>query len=70
MKNHESIDEMVSSYCDSFAILKKPRKLRPLNNVGSIELDLTFENGIIRSFSVTTLQVLLIIDYSCYILNY
>lgn len=60
MKYHESISNMTSSYCDSFAVLKKPRKLNPLNNVGTVELDLTFDNGKVRSFSVTPLQVVIL----------
>lgn len=58
MKSHARIDEVVNKFCETFSVLKKPRKLKPLHNVGIVELQLSFDNGVERSFSVTPIQVI------------
>ena len=57
MQIHPTIDQKLKEYCDEYSILKKPRKLNILPQLGVVELDLEFDDGTVRTFSVTPLQV-------------
>lgn len=57
---HPKIQVQLSQYLDEYAVLKKPRKLHPIPNAGSVELDLDFSDGSTRQFIVSPFQANLI----------
>jgi hypothetical protein len=54
---HDSLKSLFSTFHDTYMILKKPRKLHFLENLGSCSLDLNFADGSCRSFDVSAIQV-------------
>ena len=58
MQLHPMLEEKIKQYSEEYSILKKPRKLNVLPQLGLVDLDLDFEDGSRRSFSVTPLQVI------------
>ncbi len=54
---HPQINTLLGAYLDTYAVLKKPRKLHPAQSLGQVEVDLVFAEGVERSFVVTPMQV-------------
>jgi hypothetical protein len=69
--HHPLVSEYLAAFENSYAAIKKPRKIHPISHIGSVEVELSFDDGSIRSFSVLPIQVnyLLIIIYK-YIFKY
>lgn len=61
MVYHDTLKSLFGTYHDAYMILKKPRKLHFMENLGSCSLDLTFDDGTCRSFDVSAIQVSLIL---------
>jgi len=57
MQYHPLAQLHLDAYGETYSILKKPRKLRQIASFGSVELDLEFNHGVIRSFVVNPIQV-------------
>ena len=57
VRYHPAITDLLAEYHDTFAVLKKPRKLVPAQHLGKVDLELDFEDGSSRSFAVTPVQV-------------
>ena len=57
MQLHPSLDQKLKTYSEEYSVLKKPRKLNLLPQLGQVELTLDFEDGTSRDFCVTPLQV-------------
>jgi anaphase-promoting complex subunit 2 len=56
MQLHPQLDQKLKRYSDEYSILKKPRKLNVLPQLGQVELTLDFEDGSSRDFVVSPLQ--------------
>lgn len=54
---HPQAAALLQSYQDTYAVLKKPRKLLPACTLGQVEVELDFMDGSSRSFLVTPMQV-------------
>ena len=54
---HPEVAGLLQQYQDTFAVLKKPRKLHPAQTLGQVELELDFEDGTTRLFLVSPMQV-------------
>eukprot|EP01041_Mallomonas_annulata_P004911 gene4911-9792_t len=61
---HPAAAAIITRYQDTYAVLKTPRKLRPLSQLGRVDLDLEFDDGVTRTFSVTPMQATLIMYLS------
>jgi hypothetical protein len=59
-QHHPQAREAITAYEEAYAILKKPRKLQGIPQLGSVDLDLEFEDGSTRSFKVNPVQATLI----------
>lgn len=71
---HPDIKQLVRQYSVAYTVLKKPRRLHPLPMAGRVELQLDFEDGSLRNFVVTPIQVsnralVVYIIYNIYIAN-
>lgn len=53
---HTTLADMLSAYTKAYAIMKKPRQLAVIEQLGSVELELEFTDGSCRAFTVTPLQ--------------
>lgn len=60
-KHHPVIKSKIKQYCDVFEDLKKPRKLKPVAELGQADLELTFDDGSTRTFTVSPVQATLIL---------
>jgi len=60
LKHHPQLDGRIKQFGQVFENLKKPRKLLPLSGLGQADLELGFEDGSVRSFSVTPAQASLV----------
>lgn len=54
---HPAIESEIKRYCDTFTALKKPRGLHPMSRAGLVEVELAFDDGVCRLFTVSPLQV-------------
>jgi hypothetical protein len=54
---HSAIVDRIKDYHNMYAVLKKPRKLHTLHQLGTVELDIEFEDGSLRSFVCNPMQV-------------
>jgi hypothetical protein len=54
---HPRAARRLDEYVAAFEMLKKPRKLKPVAQLGQVDLDLHFEDGSTRQFSTTPLLV-------------
>lgn len=54
---HPSISTLLEAYQSTYAVLKKPRKLHPALQLGHVEVELDFDDGTVRTFCVTPMQV-------------
>lgn len=61
VKHHPILQNKIKQYSEVFETLKKPRKLYPVTEMGQVDLDLNFDDGSTRSFSVTPAQASLIL---------
>lgn len=52
----EILQKPLENYLNTYADLKKPRKLALLPQLGSVDLELNFDDGSVRAFTVTPLQ--------------
>jgi anaphase-promoting complex subunit 2 len=59
--HHPTALALMDSYNDAYHSLKKPRKLHPLPLLGHVDVDLDFDDGSSRSFSVKPIQATLIL---------
>lgn len=57
MVYHPLIQKMIETYHSSYMILKKPRKIHPMETLGYSELELEFKDGSSRTFSTNAIQV-------------
>ena len=57
MTLHADAATTLARYMDTYALLKRPRKLKPMLQLGRVELQLDFNDGSSRTFSVTPVQV-------------
>lgn len=55
-KLHPTVEAQMSRFCDTYADVKKPRKLTLVPNSGVVHLDLDFEDGSCREFACSPLQ--------------
>jgi anaphase-promoting complex subunit 2 len=60
MTYHPASGAMMTQYFDAFVALKAARKLNMQNHLGCVQLDLDFDDGSCRSFSVDPVQATLI----------
>ena len=60
IEHHPSISSRLKCYESTYADLKKPRKLYPIRERGQVDLELSFQDGSTRSFTVLPLQASLI----------
>ena len=51
------VQSCVDNYLVKYASLKKPRKLEVAKSLGTVEIELSFEDGSTRSFTVNPVQV-------------
>jgi hypothetical protein len=58
--HHPLAQEAISTYEKAYSELKKPRKLVGLPQLGLVDMDLEFDDGSIRNFSVSPVQATLI----------
>jgi hypothetical protein len=56
-ETHATIKAVIEEFCRIFSVLKKPRKLLPMTQLGSVSLELDFEDGSSRRFRVSTILV-------------
>ena len=63
-KHHEMAQKYIDEYENAYAELKKPRKLENAPQLGIVDLDLDFDDGTTRTFSVTPVQATLIMHLS------
>ena len=61
---HPVLDESIKLFQNMYAVLKKPRKLTRISPLGQIDLDLNFNDGSTRSFSVNPIQATIIMHLS------
>lgn len=61
-KLHPSVETQMSRYCDTYADVKKPRKLTLVPNSGVVHLELDFNDGSTRSFACSPLQATVIMN--------
>lgn len=61
IKHHPAASDRLTEYMDSYSVLKKPRKLLLQPHLGSVDLDLDFDDGSTRHFSVNPVQASLIL---------
>jgi hypothetical protein len=54
---HETLTTLLQKYQGSYEIMKKPRKLHLVPSIGQVEVELCFNDGCVRSFLVTPIQV-------------
>lgn len=54
---HPTIATLLEAYQSTYAVLKKPRKLHPALQLGHVEVELEFDDGAVRCFTVTPMQV-------------
>lgn len=67
MNHHPIAANMLKSFTETFAIVKKPKTLSILPQLGQVTLDLEFNDGIIREYIVNPVQVSLIFILFCII---
>ena len=60
VSHHPKARSHINSFLDTYALLKKPRKLHVAQQLGTVELDLEFDDGSTRSFTVNPTQASLI----------
>lgn len=60
VKHHAAIENRIKQFSETFELLKKPRKFHPLSELGQTDLELNFDDGSTRSFTVTPVQASLI----------
>jgi anaphase-promoting complex subunit 2 len=60
IKHHPDALALLREYESCYAELKKPRKLHPVNRLGRVQLELSFDDGCTRDFSVNPVQATLI----------
>jgi hypothetical protein len=66
---HPVAAQLLDEYQKSYTELKKPRKINVFQHYGQVLLELAFDNGLSKMFSVSPLQVRLYIYlYNCLIL--
>ena len=58
---HKTLTNFLQKYQGSYEIMKKPRKLQLIPSIGQVEVELNFDDGCVRSFLVTPLQVMIIL---------
>jgi hypothetical protein len=58
--HHPSALKALTEYQDAYAALKKPRKLHSAHQLGLVDVELDFDDGSSRSFTVTPAQVWLV----------
>ncbi|CAM9102975.1 unnamed protein product [Ectocarpus fasciculatus] len=61
VKHHSVLENKIKEYCEVFEVLKKPRKLHPIAELGQTDLELCFDDGSTRQFSVSPVQASLIL---------
>ena len=54
---HKTLTTLLQKYQGSYEIMKKPRKLQLVPSIGQVEVELCFNDGCVRSFVVTPMQV-------------
>lgn len=59
--NHPRAQTTINSYENTYASLKKPRKLHPIGQLGQVNLDLTFNDDSTRTFTCLPIQANLIL---------
>jgi hypothetical protein len=57
MTYHPEAARLLAEYQDTYAVLKKPRRLHPAHTLGQVEVDLDFADGASRTFLVSPMQV-------------
>jgi hypothetical protein len=57
MAHHPAASALITQYLDTYGTLKAARKLHVQNHLGSVQLELQFEDGSERSFNVDPIQV-------------
>ena len=61
VRHHSLLENKIKEYCEVFEVLKKPRKLHPIAELGQTDLELCFDDGSTRQFSVSPVQASLIL---------
>lgn len=61
---HSLVQEHIDRYVETYANLKKPRKLRVAPQIGTVELELDFADGTVLTLQVPPLQANLICNFS------
>lgn len=56
MNYHDEIQGLINAYHNAYCVLKKPRKLHTIPALGVCDLELEFDDGSIRNFTVSPLQ--------------
>lgn len=59
-KHHPIAQTLLEQYRNAFVTVKKPRKLEVVPHLGNVSIDLEFDDGTTREFSVSPIQVLLL----------
>ena len=59
--NHPKAQALLNSYENTYANLKKPRKLHSIGQMGHVALDLTFDDNTTRTFTCLPIQATLIL---------
>ena len=54
---------MLKTFTDTFAIVKKPKTLSILPQLGQVTIDLEFDDGTIREYIVNPVQVSIVTFY-------
>lgn len=57
VKFHPVVEQHASAFVDKYAVVKNPRTLEFLNDLGKVELTLESEDGSVRDFAVSTVLV-------------
>lgn len=58
MALHPALASQIDAFCEDYAEMKKPRKLHPVEGAGAVQLQIDFEDGTTRIFSVSLAQVI------------
>jgi hypothetical protein len=53
----EPLSEVLDKYTEAYAVIKKPRKISPLTKLGLVDLDLAFDDGTEKTFTVSPQEV-------------
>lgn len=59
MKHHDVISSLVEEYREAYAIVRKPRSLMVAPQLGLVQLELEFDDGTVKEYSVAPAQVTL-----------